>query len=237
MVEDAFRMAMVSLDDPATEVRALPHSFLAVLPVTGASVSTLGDFLGTQTVSATDNSAAWLDELQFDLGEGRCWDALRLAKPVHEPHLHGRQGPERWPAFGRAVQEGDVASIFAFPLTVGSLRFGAVDLYSRVPLDLDEVQTRHASALASVIARRVLRDSLAASEPHADEVLSPFSRRQVHQATGMVLAQLDIDAEDARLLLQSRAFASESTVMSVAEDVLARRVVFTKEHGAIEVRS
>jgi hypothetical protein len=230
-------MAMVGLDDPSTDVTTLPHSFLAVLPVTGASVSTLGDFLGSQTVSATDRSAAWLDELQFDLGEGPCWDALRLAAPVKETDLRGERGPARWPGFGRAVQDREIASIFAFPLTVGSLRFGAVDLYSHVPLDLDGVQTRHASALASAIARRVLRDSITATEFRDEGSLSPFSRRQVHQATGMVLAQLDIDADDALLLLQSRAFATESSVMSVADDVLAGRVVFTKDRGAIEVGS
>lgn len=230
-------MAMVSLDDPETRVSALPQSFLAVLPVTGASVSTLGSFLGSQTVSATDDASAWLDELQFDLGEGPCWDAVRLARPVMEPNLHGRAGPERWPAFGRAVQERQIASIFAFPLAVAGLRFGAVDLYSRSPLSFDEDQTRRASALASVVARRVLRQSLAELEVQDETTLSPFSRRRVHQATGVVLAQLDVEAEDARMLLQSHAFASDRSVMDVADDVLAGRLTFSRESGAIEVES
>ncbi|MBO0979025.1 GAF and ANTAR domain-containing protein [Microbacterium sp. SD291] len=230
-------MAMVSLDDPDTKVSSLPHSFLAVLPVTGASVSTLGSFLGSQTVSATDSSSAWLDELQFDLGEGPCWDAVRLARPVMEPHLRGRRGPERWPAFGRAVQQREIASIFAFPLSVAGLRFGAVDLYSDSPLDFDEEQTQHASALASAVARRVLRQSLADLDIADETALSPFSRRRVHQATGIVLAQFDVDAEDARMLLQSHAFASDRSVMEVADDVLAGRLAFSRESGAIEVDS
>lgn len=235
-MEDAFRMAMVSLDDPTTDVSTLPGSFLAVLPVTGASVSTLGSFLGSQTVSATDTDSAWLDELQFDLGEGPCWDALRLARPVMEPHLRGRVGAERWPAFGRAVQEREIASIFAFPLSIGGFRFGAVDLYSSVPLQFDEQQVMRAGALASLVARQVLRRTLTEGEGYDDGALMPFSRRRVHQATGVVLAQLDIEPEDARLLLQSRAFATEQSVMSVAEDVLAGRVRFSRESGAIEVR-
>jgi len=236
-VEDAFRMAMVSLDDPETDVSALPQSFLAVLPVTGASVSTLGGFLGSQTVSATDRASAWLDELQFDLGEGPCWDAVRLARPVMEPHLHGRAGPERWPAFGRAVQEREIASIFAFPLSVAGLRFGAVDLYSRSPLRFDEQQTQRASALASAVARRVLRQNLAELEEQDESVLSPFTRRKVHQATGVVLAQLEVDPEDARMLLHSHAFATGRSVMDVAEDVLAGRLSFSRSSGAIEVDS
>lgn len=232
---DAFSAALADLDDPATSVGRLPYPFLTVLPVTGASVSTLGGLLGSQTVSASDGSSAWLDELQFDLGEGPCWDALKLARPVAESELRSPRASERWPAFGRAVLARQIESVFAFPLSVGNLRFGAVDLYSASRLVLSPEQTRHASALASVVARRVLRDSLGDLEMPDESTLSPFSRRQVHQATGVVLAQLNIDADEARLLLHSRAFATERSVMDIAEDVLAGRLVFTDDDGAIEV--
>lgn len=235
-VDEGLRIALTRLDDPAVEVNTLPRSFLAVLPVTGASVATLGGFLGSQTVSATDSSSAWLDELQFDLGEGPCWDALRTARPVMEPDLRGEQGAQRWPAFGRAVRRRSIASIFAFPLSIGNLRFGAVDLYSSVPLTFDAAQTEQASALASAVARHVLRRSLSDLE-EPESALSPYSRRRVHQATGMVLAQLDIDADDARLLLQSHAFATDRNVMAVADDVLDGRLIFSKDSGAIEVDS
>ena len=236
-MDDAFKTTLAGLEAPDTQLTELPFSFLSVLPITGASVSTLGDFLGSQTVSATDEAAAWLDELQFDLGEGPCWDAMRWAKPVMESELRGRSGAERWPAFARAAQTGQAASIFAFPLAVGGLRFGAIDLYSRHALRLDQVQTSRASAMAAVVARRVLRDRIDELEVPDESTLPPFSRRKVHQATGVVLAQLDIDADEARLLLHSRAFATESSVMTVAEDVLAGRIVFTRVSGAIEVDS
>ncbi|KQR38421.1 GAF and ANTAR domain-containing protein [Microbacterium sp. Leaf159] len=234
-MEDAFSATLKGLDDPATQVKELPFSFLSVLPVTGASVSTLGGFLGSQTISATDKAAAWLDELQFDLGEGPCWDAMRLDRPVMEPQMLGRRGTERWPAFGRAVQSGPIASIFAFPLAVGSLRFGAIDLYSDLPVTLDRVQTTRAAALAAVVARRVLRDRIGELEVPDESALSPFSRRKVHQATGIVLAQLNIDADEARLLLHSHAFATESSVMEVADGVLAGQIVFSNDSGPIEV--
>jgi len=236
-MDDAFKTALEGLEAPETELTELPFSFLSVLPVTGASVSTLGSLLGSQTVSATDEAAAWLDELQFDLGEGPCWDAMRAAQPVMESELRGRPGTERWPAFARAARSGQAASIFAFPLAVGTLRFGAIDLYSRQPLRFDQVQTTQATTMASVVARRVLRDRITELDIPDESTLSPFSRRKVHQATGVVLAQLDIDADEARLLLHGRAFATESSVMSVAEDVIAGRIVFTRESGAIEVQS
>src|ERR1700712_5360167 len=77
---------------------------LDLLPVSGASVSTIAEFIGTETIAASDALAERIDELQFDLGEGPCWEALRSARPVLEPDLKRR--PEHdWPAFARAIAD------------------------------------------------------------------------------------------------------------------------------------
>jgi hypothetical protein len=208
-------------------------TLLVALPVTGASISTLGPMLGSETVSATDRQVARLDELQFDLGEGPCWEALATGAPVHEPAL--RTEPRHdWPAFTRAVREERVGAMFAFPLGLGPLRFGAVDLYDEQPGELSEQHTEQAAALAGIISRRVLRSVLdRAGESGSDEP-SPFSRRAVQQATGFVIAQLGVSAEDAELLLQGRAFVEGRSVREVAEDVLERRSRFTLEASSIE---
>src|SRR5580658_7881558 len=105
---------------------------LDVIPVEGAAISTIAEFLGAETVSASGALAARLDELQFDLGEGPCWDAMREERPILEPDI--RSHPNRnWPNFSRAISEHEVGSIFAFPLAFGPLKLGAMDLYSGVP--------------------------------------------------------------------------------------------------------
>ena len=43
----------------------------------------------------------------------------------------------------------------------------------------------------------------------------------------MVLAQLGISAEDARLVIQAHAFANDRSMMEVARDVLERRIDFS----------
>src|SRR3954452_3159087 len=183
----------------------LAGTLLVALPVTGASTSTLGPLLGSETVSASDRQVARLDELQFDLGEGPCWEALATGAPVHEPAL--RTEPRHdWPAFTRAVREERVGAMFAFPLGVGPLRFGAVDLYDEQPRELSERHTEQASVLAGIISRRVLRSVLDRAGESGQDDLSPFSRRRVQQATGFVIAQLGVSADDADLLLQGRAF-------------------------------
>src|SRR3954447_12620706 len=101
-------------------------NFLRELPVSKTAVSTIGDLLGTETVAASDPTAARLDEIQFDLGEGPCWDAVRLRRPVLHPDLR-TVNTALWPAFTQAVLAEDVRALFAFPLLVGPLQVGAVD--------------------------------------------------------------------------------------------------------------
>jgi hypothetical protein len=55
--------------------------------VTGAAVSTMCGPVATDTVCATDDVAFRIDELQFDLGEGPCWEAFTGRRPVLVPDL------------------------------------------------------------------------------------------------------------------------------------------------------
>lgn len=227
-----------------TEIDALERSsdrperyceaFVSVFPVSGAAVSTLGSVLGSETLAASDALSARIDELQFDLGEGPCWDAVRSARPVLVPSLR-TSGPKKWPAFTQSLVRSGVGSLFAFPLTVGPLRFGAVDMYSSEPVGLSETQTRQAGAMADIVSRHVLRRALSAIGDDADESVSAYSRRLVHQATGVVLAQIDVSADDARLVIQGHAFATGKPMMAVAQDILERRLRFVRDGDRIEV--
>lgn len=226
----SFQEAITALKSAEYSSDRLSEPFADVFPVTGAAVSTLGDVLGSETVSASDSRAARLDEIQFDLGEGPCWDAMRSARPSVEVDLAER-GAERWPAFAAALRSEPIGSIFAFPLGVGALCFGAIDLYSLEPVRLSADHYAQAAAMADVVSRHLLRDALAEDE----EIPNPRSRRVVHQATGMVLAQLNLSPDEAQLIVRGHAYASSRSVMEVAEDVVDGRLRFVRRDGAIEV--
>ncbi|WP_285114237.1 GAF and ANTAR domain-containing protein [Leifsonia sp. fls2-241-R2A-40a] len=211
--------------------------FVRLLPVSGSAVSTVGDLLGSETISASDAQAARLDELQFDLGEGPCWDALRYRRPILEPDLQTR--PRRWwPMFSPAVSQEDVGALFAFPMLVGSLKIGAVDIYSREPMSLTDRQTEQAVELTQRVARSVLQSALLPldEEEQRDTVAPKYSRRLVHQATGMVLAQLGVTAEDAHLVIRAHAFSTNRTMMAVSRDILEGRLDFSEPENAGEGR-
>jgi hypothetical protein len=215
----------------AHESRAsLCEPFVDVLPVTGAAISLLSRDFGTETICASDRLAARLDELQFDLGIGPCWDAVARNRPIFEPNMRAIDG-STWPPFLAAIQDEEIGALFAFPLVIGALDVGAVDLYSSAPGALSTIDIRNATSLATVAARQVLRRAIAAdpggraSDEDGSEGYGS-SRREIHQATGMVLAQLDISAEDALLVLRGRAYSEGHTLREIANDVVERRLSF-----------
>ena len=228
---DRFAAAADALSKMDSDSSSLTTPILDVLPVTGASISTLGDFLGSETVAASDTLAVRIDEMQFDLGEGPCWDALRSGSPVLAPDL-GRV--KRWPAFSEAISSQRVGSLFAFPLIIGPLRIGALDLYAVQPMELGSENAKRSEVFASIVSRHVLRRALGGSEGIEPDDLVPNSRRIIHQATGFVIAQLGVSAEDAHLLIQGQAFSQGRSMREVAQDVIERRLTWELSANSIE---
>lgn len=229
-----FFTAIEAIQAPGTDVRGIARPILRALPVSGAAVSTFGRLLPMETISATDDRARRVDELQFDLREGPCWDAVADGLPVIEADL--RRPGRRWPAFSPALEELAIGGIAAYPLIFGTLRLGALDLYSDLPLEWTPRTGREASSIASAVARTVLKNALAHVEPDGGAE-SPHSRRLIHQATGMVIAQLRVSAEDAELLIRGHAFAVEVPMREVAERIIARTLEFRRGENGIEAIS
>lgn len=225
----------VDLLDDLEGTDGLDRVFLSGLAVDGASVATLGPALGSETLACSDALALRLDELQFDLGEGPSWDSMASGLPVIEPDVH-RVPEGRWPGFSQAVRDLDLGAVFAFPLRVGPLELGAVDLYRVRPGGLSGPDQDHALRVARLVSKRVLRQALldAGEDPEEERRATKHSRRAVHQATGMVLAQLGTTPEDAQLLLQAHAFAAGRPVREVAEDVLSGALSFAVTDEGIE---
>jgi hypothetical protein len=215
-------------------------NFLAQLPISGISVSAFPGRAPETTICASDATSARIDELQFDLGEGPRWEALQTRRPVMLPNVK-THGHSAWPVFAKAVLAYDVAAIFVFPLQLGAMDVGVIELYSSTPGSLSPADHSLALQLSDAAAWQLLRhiltvdpsDTSHAGEPSEgkDREKSPLSRREVHQATGMVLAQAGTSATDALLLLRAHAFSQGRTVRDVARDVVSRKLDFTRPRG------
>jgi hypothetical protein len=206
-------------------------SFIRELPVTGAALSAFSGSVQETALHASDDFATRLDELQFDLGEGPRWEAARSRLPVLLPYVRS-MSHVKWPVFGHALTETDAQALFVFPLVVGAMDIGVVELYRDTPGELSDSELLTARALADDAAWKLLRRVLIpdTGDERGQVELSP-SRREIHQATGMVLAQIGGTAADALLLLRAHAFANGQTVRETSNEVLSRKLDFSPSPG------
>ncbi|TCO62197.1 GAF and ANTAR domain-containing protein [Actinocrispum wychmicini] len=201
---------------------------LSALPVSGVGLALMtADGPSGVVLAATDGRARQLEELQFALGQGPCVEASGSGRPVLEPDL-GAAGPARWPRFGAAVLDAGVHAIFAFPLRVGAIRVGVLDLYRDTPGQLTAVELADAAAFADAATVVILhlQDYDEHDSTHVPLAGPIDNRAEVHQATGMIAIQLGISLAEALRRLRAHAYAIGRTVSAVAADVVSRRMCF-----------
>ncbi|MEV4687987.1 GAF and ANTAR domain-containing protein [Microbacterium sp. LWH3-1.2] len=217
---DAFSLAAAALTAVGSDDLCSP--LRAAVAMAGAVISTLGSPMGSQTVCASTTLGARIDEIQIDLGEGPSWEALRTRRPVAAADLQV-DGGALWPGAWAALRELDLGSLYAFPLFVGTVGIGSIALYSTAARELSVADITGLSRLAVIVSGTLLRRALGRLDVTDDETADePYSRREVHQATGMVAARNGIDVDDALMLLRGHAYATGRPVRDVAAAVIAR---------------
>ncbi|MEO8694652.1 MAG: GAF and ANTAR domain-containing protein [Acidimicrobiales bacterium] len=196
-----------------------------VVEMNGAGIMLMAGDIPQGSLCSTDQVSAFIEESLFALGEGPCVDAYRLDRPVLEPDLANAATP-RWMAFTGPVLEVGVRAIFGFPLRVGGVRLGALNLYRDRPGALTADQHADALAMADIATRAVLVMQSNAPLGQIAVELSTGADFEyvVHQASGMVAAQLDVSVGQALIRLRAYAFGNARPLRAVAEDVVARRL-------------
>ena len=208
--------------------RELCAPFITGLFVDGASISVF-DFAGRQsTVCATDGLAARADSLQFELGEGPHWEALATGYPVLCPNNRD-SSRSAWPMFATTAQGLGISAVFAFPMKIGAAIVGVVDLLCITPRRLDPHHVSLAASMAHRTATAAVRlaTRLADDATSVEYEMAPALRREVHQATGMIQAQLNSTTTEALARLRGHAFALGAPVSTVAYAVVHGRLDFS----------
>jgi len=198
-----------------------------VVGASGAGIMLMSAASHGSTICSSNEVSALIEELQFSLGEGPCLDAFHHALPVLEPDLADPDSA-RWPAFAPPAVAAGAQAIFGFPLKVGAVCVGALNLYRDEPGGLSADQQADAVVMAAVAARSVLTMQAHAQEGQLADAIESGShiRFVVHQASGMVSAQLGVTLSEALIRLRGHAFANDRLVTDVAKDVVARRIRF-----------
>jgi hypothetical protein len=218
--------------EQASFPRQICELCVGMLGVTGAGISVVTTAGNRGVVCATDHVSARIEDLQFTLGEGPCVDAVDMGAPVLVPDLAKPEdlSVDRWPAFMKAATAAGVRAVFAFPLRIGAINVGALDLYRAGAGEMAADQLHAALMAADTAAVALEHLDTQFDDTFADDVEARTSYQlQVHQATGIVQVQLGIATEEAFLMLRARAFALGRPLVDVATDVIERRLRFSVE--------
>ena len=194
-----------------------------VTSMSGAGIMLMFQDAPQGTVCTTNEVSSQLEQLQYTLGEGPCVDAYREDRPVLEPDLANPE-TKRWLAFTEAAVKIGAKAVFGFPLQVGAVRLGALNLYCDQPGALGEEQYANALAAASIVAQAVLVLQAKAPDGMLAKELERSSDFQlvVHQAAGMVAVQMNVSVTEAMIRLRAYAFGNERRLADVAGNVVDR---------------
>jgi hypothetical protein len=217
-----------STESPSAPARLCQVS-TEVVGATGAGILVMSTESPGITICSSHSVSSLIEGLQFSLGEGPGLDAFHHACPVLEPAL-ADPTPTRWPAFAPPAVAAGVHAVFGFPLRVGAVCVGALTLYRDEPGSLDPDQHADAVVMSGVAARSVLtmQSDAPSGALGADVDHGPQVRFVIHQASGMVAAQLGVTLSEALVRLRGHAFAMDRLVIDVARDVVARRLRFSE---------
>jgi hypothetical protein len=204
----------------------------------GAGIMLMSAEVPQGSLCTTNEMSDLIEQLQYALGEGPCVDAYRQDWPVLEPDL-ARPETRRWPAFAPPAIAGGVRAVFGFPLQVGSVRLGALNLCCDRAGPLSDDQHADALVMADIAAQAVLVLQANAPPGKLGSELGAGAdfHYVVHQAAGMVSAQLGVSVREALVRLRAFAFGNDRPLTAVAKAVVGRELRFDAASGEMDRRA
>jgi GAF domain len=193
-----------------------------------------------ELIYATDGLAQQLDELQYTIGEGPCFDAYLDNNPQFHPDLNSTSQASRWPTFAADSIQLGARALFAFPIPDGQQPMGVLELYRRSAGTLDAAECAAVQECTATIAHQLATnwehhvarfgdvqkalDAAATDDLAPNQAANPFTRTQIHIAGGMVAVQLGIEAREGVDRLRAYSYACGRRISEVAADMIARRL-------------
>lgn len=207
------------LDGVGEVSSAVVTAAVRLVAVDGAAVLLMSDRTRWRTAAATGDAVAAVADLEMTVGEGPSVEAYVTGGPVLVPDL--ASGAARWPILAAALPA--ACAYFSFPLRIGAVRFGVLDLHRRSPGRLDERSLATALRLADMAATALVH------RPHPETMAEPASwltpgtdfRPEIDQATGMLSVFLGVDIATAYARLRGHAFVAGLPLADVAAAVVA----------------
>lgn len=214
----ALRESFTSWDQPGLP-GSLATDCVRLLDVSDITISFVGAS-GQHILCTSSDDSRTLDEWEFTLQEGPCFDAGVNSTSKTAETAPSNTNP--WPQLSAKAHAIGYQSIAGVPLRAGGTTFATLNLQDRhgkiTPETLADAE-QIAKELASLVV-----GSLSQQHPSPDQ---PAEHDTFHQATGMVMAQMGIDAGSAADVLRAHAWAHDRLLMDIASEVVARTLTFS----------
>lgn len=215
---DALRDSFTSWDEPGLP-GSLATDCARLLDVSDATISFFGASDQVILCSSSDD-ARTLDEWEFSLQEGPCFDAGMTSTSRTSETAPSNTNP--WPRLSAKANAIGYQSIAGVPLRAGGTTFATLNLHDRhgtiTPETLADAE-HVATELALLVVGFLNQESTSVDQPADHDTF--------HQATGMVMAQMGVDARSAADVLRAHAWAHDRLLMDIASEVVARTLTFS----------
>jgi uncharacterized protein YlzI (FlbEa/FlbD family) len=177
------------------------------------------------TLCASGEVAAALENLQEVLGQGPGFEAAR-SDTVVVADLDG-DADQRWPMLAQTLESRyGPLRVYAVPLHANGGLGGVATLHTGRDQSLAQPPDRLAF-LVDAVGAALVTEAAEHPEGHLQSGEGWSSRSLVHQATGMVMAQVRVTPDDALALLRGHAYALATDIDDVAQRVVDRSINFS----------
>jgi hypothetical protein len=206
----------------------LCRSAVATLGCDGGAITLAYTRAERVTVDTTDDTARALEEIQDVVGEGPGPDAFTSGTySKWELDEIGTPDP-RWPLLeSDSLDSLGPVVVHALPMAHDRGVLGVLTIYQRgTDRDIDTE--------AGLVVARAIGSALVTDGPGDAAGADPWAERaEVHQATGMVVAQLGVREQDALALIRAHAYSHNQSIARTAHAVVTAAVRFSAnaEHG------
>jgi hypothetical protein len=171
------------------------------------------------TVGASDALARKIDQMELEVGDGPCLDAIEEETPQIDTDL---TTPSHWPTLAaRLVEETPVRGAMGFRLLVNKRKGAALNLFSDTPNLFDHESAGRAAVLASFAS--VAINAVAKGDDASSLRRGLLSNREIGKAVGMLMLLHEMTEEQAFDLLRRHSQALNIKLADVAREVIDRR--------------
>lgn len=201
--------------DSERTVERIVEYALPAIGCDGATILLVASRREATAVASTCETTRQADELEVELAEGPCLDALDGDSVFV---IGDTSVDQRWPRWSPAVAELGFLSVMGVPLETDGRRYGSLNLFGkkRQMFDADEV------AVATIFARHA---AVALARSYTEDGLNRAidARKLIGQAQGILMERFDLDSDRAFDVLRRHSQNSNTKLREVARLIVAHR--------------